>query len=229
VAGRLASYVGRFAEVTLKSPPPLDTPLTVVHRDGAVELLDQDRLLAVARAATPVRHVLPAVDQADAAAAAGRTFAASAHPVPGCFVCGPARRAGDGLRIHVGPLDPDDHDWTGALAAPWVPAAELADAHGRVRAEFIWAALDCPTAYACSTSLGMSPILLGRQTLAIDRLPRAAEPCVIVAQCQHRDGRKQYADAAMFGADGTSIAYCNAIWIEVSEAQLNRGAAAGRR
>ncbi|MGB5346993.1 MAG: hypothetical protein WBN23_12575, partial [Woeseia sp.] len=78
VAGRLASYVGRSAEVTLKSPPPLDMPLTVVLRDGAVELLDQDRLLAVARAATPERHVLPGVDQGDATAAAGRTFAASA-------------------------------------------------------------------------------------------------------------------------------------------------------
>ena len=37
---------------------------------------------------------------------------------------------------------------TGAFAASWVPYADLAGPDGCVAAEFVWASLDCPTAYS---------------------------------------------------------------------------------
>ena len=43
------------------------------------------------------------------------------HPLPMCFVCGPARVHGDGLRIIPGALPPRPDYKTGTFAAPWVP------------------------------------------------------------------------------------------------------------
>ena len=136
--------------------------------------------------------------------------------MPTCFVCGPLREAGDGLRIHVGPLDADDTDWSGVLAAPWVPHGSLDDGEGVVRPEFVWAALDCPTAYASSSAAGMRIILLGRQAVAIHRRPAVGERSIVAARQIGRDGRKYFAEAVLFGADRSLLAECRATWIEVS-------------
>ncbi|MBT8083582.1 MAG: hypothetical protein HKN35_05755 [Woeseia sp.] len=183
-------------------------------------MINNDGIVATAIPAT-ARVSITAVPDFDVACAASeRTFPAALHKIPQCFVCGPGRNHGDGLRIHVGPVDPADSEWSGTLAAPWVPAAALADGQGEVGAEFVWAALDCPTAYACGSLDGMPPVLLGRQTVSVARRPRAGEHCVVVATQTGHDGRKYFADAVLVGADGQQIAVCNAIWIEVSEAQL---------
>ena len=49
------------------------------------------------------------------------------HAFPGCFVCGPERLRGDGLRIFAGPWTGEAGGDTaeaaaGRVAAPWVPA-----------------------------------------------------------------------------------------------------------
>jgi hypothetical protein len=75
-------------------------------------------------------------------------------------------------------LAADDTDWHGAVAAPWVPEPYTADEDNTVRAEFVWAALDCPTAYAAGSPAGFPTILLGRQTVRILRLPKVGEACV---------------------------------------------------
>ncbi len=225
IAGRLAACIGSSATVTLRRPPPLNTPLAVREdAAGGVELFDRENLLAFAKPGVAVPAEFADTDNAAACAASRRTFAEALHKVPGCFVCGPGRALGDGLRIHVGPLDDGPACWAGPLAAPWIPAAEFAAADGKVRPEFVWAALDCPTAYACSSEHGMPPILLGRQTVTVHRCPDAGERCVVMSRATGQDGRKHYSSAALFGADGSRLADCNAIWIEVSEAQLNAGA-----
>lgn len=225
--GRIAAYVeGDSAEVTLRRPPPLDTILTVrAKARGAVALYDGDVLIGSGHAA-PVSIAAmdaPSFEQADAAAE--RTFDASRHPLPSCFVCGPHRAPGDGLRIHVGPLDPDDRDWHGPLAATWTPDASLAGDRGIVRPEFVWAALDCPTAYASSSALGMRTILLGRQAVRILRLPAAGERCVVAAREIAEEGRKYFAQAALFDEGGETLAECRATWIEVTP-EVQRGAGA---
>lgn len=225
-AGRLASFLDGGAAVTLHRPPPLDVPLTVrCTDDDHVALLDGSGVV-VASAVGAELDIDPfaAPDTRQAAAAAGRTFPSQTHALPTCFVCGPLRDHGDGLRIHVGPLDPDDRDWNGVLAAPWVPAGNLADEGGTVREEFVWAALDCPTAYACGNADGMGPILLGRQTLKIERCPLAGEHCIVTSVFRGRERRKLFAESTLFGADGERLASCRAIWIEVSEA-VQKGAA----
>lgn len=215
--GRLAAFVDGTAEVTLVKPPPLDVPLAVVDEDdGTVGLYEGERLIATARAVSVdvEPRAFPGFDEA--AAASERTFPPSAHKLPMCFVCGPDRAHGDGLRIHPGPLDPADREWQGVVAAPWIPAADTAAADGKVAPEFVWAALDCPTAYANGGPGGFPNILLGRQAVRIDRRPEPGERCVITAWRTDRDGRKHRAEAALLGADGKPIAVCRATWIEVT-------------
>ena len=192
--------------------------------DGSLRLLRGDRLIATARSAPVVTREMARPTLAEAQAAARRSFPASAHPVPGCFVCGPERAEHDGLRLHVAPLDAEDKAWQGPLACPWFPYQDLADDAGYVRSEFVWSALDCPTAYACGSADGMPLILLGRQTVEINRLPRAGEQCIVVAQSRGAEGRKHFADACLYGADGERIASGNAIWISVSAEVLKGNA-----
>ena len=103
VSGLLAQRVGAdaggsAAVVTLRMPPPLETPLAIVaDGDGAVRLLHGN--LLVAEAARSRIHVdaVPPVDVERAAAAEASYEGFVTHPFPTCFVCGPDREPGDGI------------------------------------------------------------------------------------------------------------------------------------
>lgn len=214
--GRLAAFVDGSAEVTLRKPPPLGIELAVVaEADETVALYDGDRLIATAQPAgvTVQPRVSPSFDEA--LAASSRTFPPAAHKLPMCFVCGPDRAPGDGLRIHCGPLEADDVEWNGVVAAPWITESYMAGENGDVAAEFVWASLDCPTAYAAGSPEGFPTILLGRQAVKIERRPQVGEKCVVTAWQTAHEGRKYRSEAALFGADGNAIAFCKATWIEV--------------
>lgn len=221
-SGRLASFISGSAEVTLRSPPPLEKEMAVVsNADGSVAMYDGEQLVATARpqAASVQACVPPHFDAA--IAASQRTFDASRHKLPMCYVCGPDRAPGDGLRLFCGPLDPQDTSWSGIVAAPFVPEPYMGSGDGPVSPEFVWAALDCPTAYAASSSDGFPTILLGRQTVSIKRQPNVGEKCIVTAKQIAREGRKYFSQATLFGSDQTAIAQCQAVWIEVDrEVQL---------
>lgn len=222
--GRIAAFIDGSAEVTLRRPPPVDQEMTVREAsDGSVAMYDGETLIGSGESISFASVLIEAPTFEQASKAAQRTFDASLHTLPTCFVCGPQRAPGDGLRIHVGPIDPQDEQWQGVLAAPWVPGENVADEEGFVLPEFVWAALDCPTAYACSSPAGMRHILLGRQSVEILRRPGAAERCIIAAQETSHDGRKSYAAATLFGEEGAAIAFCKATWIEV-EPHVHKGA-----
>jgi len=222
--GRIAAFIDGPAEVTLKLPPPLDKPMRLEQARETVSLFDDDRLVATAISGEVEIADIDAPTFRTALEATERTFAAKTHALPTCFVCGPHRDFGDGLRIHPGPISADDDNWSGLLAAPWIPAGDLTNGDGSVRPEFVWAVLDCPTAYAASSPAGMLPILLGRQAVRILNLPAAGERCVVVSWEVARDGRKFYADACLFGPEGEVLACCNALWIEV-DPEVQRGGA----
>src|SRR5262249_55282984 len=145
VAGRLARLLGSAgAEVTLRRPVPLDRALRVEREGEArLRLCDGDAVVAEAAPAEPDPAVPAAPSFAEAEEAARGYLGFVKHGVSNCFVCGPARAPGSGLRIFAGPLGADGH-----VAAPWVPGSADADASGRVPPELVWAALDCPGAFA---------------------------------------------------------------------------------
>jgi hypothetical protein len=230
VCGRLARHIPGGAEVTLRAPPPLDRPLDAVATDnGSWELRDGVAIVATAR---PVSVDLARLETArfDEAAAAELLTPIKPHEhlLPMCFVCGPARAPGDGLRIFAGPLVRQSQEASPVLAATWTPDPTLAAEDGLVAPEFLWSALDCPTGYACSydrQSGGFDgvPILLGRMSARIEARPRAGERCVITAWETGRDGRKRIAEAAAHGETGTLLAVARATWIAVDrQVQLGR-------
>src|SRR5688572_26570132 len=108
--GLLAERLGGPACVTLKKPPPLER--TLVIRGG--QLLDGEELVAEAELAELELHI-PNAPSFDEAAQSSTHYAGHAqHIYPECFVCGPARAPGDGLRIFAGRSRPDQ-----PVIAPW--------------------------------------------------------------------------------------------------------------
>lgn len=194
-------------EATLRRPPPLDRPLDlargdtrVLHKDGFVVLEARPASLALD---------VPTAPSAERAEAMSERYAGFAsHPFPTCFVCGPERAAGDGLRIFAGG-DADD----GIVAAPWVPDESLAGPDGRVRPEFLWAALDCPGYFAIAAP-GETAVL-GRMTAEVEPAVSPGARCVVVAWAVGRSGRKLHAGTALFDADGELRGRSAQTWIVV--------------
>jgi hypothetical protein len=199
--GRLATYVDAPAvEVTLRLPPPLERPLDVRVNGDAAVLLDGEAVVAEARGAT-LDVEPPAPVPVGVAEAAGSQRPRLLEPeFRECYVCG-ERPEGDGLEIYVGLVE----DRAPLHAAPWVVAES---AH-----EIVWAAIDCPGAYA-SGAEGRGTVVLGRMTASVARVPEVGETCVAAAWPLGEDGRKLFAGTALFAADGELLAVAKQVWIE---------------
>lgn len=210
VCGVLARYVDGPVEVTLRSPPPLEKPLSVTREaEGRIALRDGEALVAEAK---PVSFALtpPSVPPAAAAHNAMAKYVGfHTHAFPYCFVCGPARKIGDGLRIFSGPLA-----GTNAVAAPWTPDKSLGDEHGVVRPEFLWSALDCPGYWASLEGGDPIPALLGRLTAAVTPGLRMGEECTVIGWPIAQQGRKRTVGTALFAGEKL-VGKGMAVWIEL--------------
>jgi len=210
VAGVLAERLARVEEpvtVRLLRPPPVDVRLDVrPAADGSLSLVHGESALACAARGTLDLEAPEPPTFAVAVEIARSSPGFERHPFPGCFVCGPARAHGDGLRILPGA-------WCdGVVAAPWRPDATLDRGDGRVRHEHVWAALDCPGYFAVAPH--GRPMLLGQMTARLGRALRIGEPSVVVGWSIAAEGRKQRAGTAVFGADGELRGLAEAVWIE---------------
>lgn len=208
VCGMVARQIGREVEVTLRHPPPLGESLRLDASSERLRLLYGDIVIADARP-TSFDLIGPAPPSVREAEAASENYTGHrSHLYPQCFVCGPERQFGDGLRIFAGAWKND-----GTVAAPWRPHESLGDERGMVREEFIWASMDCPGAFAVVESLG--PMLLGRMTARIEDGVRVGERCVVVGWALGVEGRKRYAGTALFGEDGRRCGIARATWIDL--------------
>jgi hypothetical protein len=222
VCGRLARHIPGGAEITLRAPPPLEKPLDVVAMDdGQWQLRDGAAVVATGKAASVELARLEKASFDEASAAELLTpVKPHEHLLPTCFVCGPARRPGDGLRIFAGPRARQTRDASPVLAATWTPDQTLAADDGLVAPEFLWSALDCPSGYAVtydpeSGGWDRMPILLGRMAARVEARPRPGERCVITTWETGRDGRKRMAETAAYGEAGGLLAVARATWIVV--------------
>jgi hypothetical protein len=208
VSGRLAAFIDGPASVRLLIPPPLETFMDVRSTDGGVDLAHGDVVVATARPAELTME-LPAPPTYGQAATASRSYRGfSWHPFPGCFVCGPARGAKDGLNLFAGLLP-----GTSIVAAPWIPDDSLA-VDGRVKSEFLWAALDCPGAFSFDSAIGTA-LLLGEITASLLTPARAGEPHVALGWELDRRGRRHYTGTALFSDSGNCVAMARSTWFEV--------------
>jgi hypothetical protein len=214
VCGRLAAYIEGPAQVTLRQPPPLETPLEVVRDGSHVRLLAGGALIAEAEPASLSLEVPPAPSFAGAEAAVAGFPGFENHYLPTCFVCGTERRPGDGLCLYPGQVAGRTD---GLLACPWVITPDLADTGGRVRPEFVWSALDCPGAFSVQWAEPGTLCLLGRLTARIDERPQSGARCIVAGWPIGRDGRKRYAGTAVYAEDGRCLARASAVWIELKQ------------
>ena len=214
-AGCVAARAGSTVTVRLLRPPPLDTPMDTVELD--------DGTLAVMSGTERVGEAKPAVLSLDSPSPPGYLEAVEAsrryvgfthHRFPTCFVCGTQRARGDGMRIFAGPVAGRE-----LVAAPWVPDGSLDRGDGKVRPEFMSAALDCPGFYAASPDDRM--MLLGEITVHVNRLVHVGEPCTVIGWPLEASGRKagvhprlRAAGTALFAEDGEVCGLARALWIE---------------
>ena len=146
VFGIIAKLIGPCAEVTLRSPPPLDKPLTVERMEaGEVRLSDAKMTIAEGLKAE-LRLDIPNPPTLEESKNAAKRYPGFAtHPFPTCFGCGHERAEGDGLRIFSGRVTGSE-----VMAAPWLPDDSLAEETGNVKTEFLWAALGLSSRLGCS-------------------------------------------------------------------------------
>lgn len=219
VSGLIAAEFGGAAEITLKRPVPLDRPLSLEWFEEPALLCDGDAVLAVACPTEIVLDLPGAPSFQDAVRAARLRVPDAEHPFPGCFVCGPARAEGEGLRIFPGPVEGTD-----LVAAPWVPHASLADEAGRVPVEFVHAALDCPGGFAAHFgSQSPRPAVLGRYAAAVERPVFAGERYVLLAWRLGSERRKHRVASALFTAGGRRCGAAVATWVELAQGARPNG------
>lgn len=210
LCGMLANHADTQLRVRLLRPTPLATALQLqTLGDGSVELRAGDRLLARGEPESdPLQlAVPPAPDHMQAVEASRGFIGFQHHAFPECFVCGTARSHGDGLRIFAGSVGGRE-----LVAAPWIPDDSITDVDGKVRPQFMTAALDCP-GYFAARSDGV-PMLLGEFTAHVDRRVHMDEPCILIGWRLAVEGRKYRVGTALFDADGEPCARALATWIE---------------
>jgi len=208
-SGHLAQLVdgaldGGAVTVHLRTPPPLDTELTISRGDdGTVEAWDGRTVVAQACAAEPLDTAeLPMPVTYEQAQAAGPAYEGlRSHPSPTCFTCGTERDPTDALCLQTGPLPGYDT----LRAAAWIPFESTP--------ELVWAALDCPGAWA--SGLAGRELVLGTMTASVAALPEVGEPHVVMAWPRGQDGRKYLSGTALYAADGHLLAQAEAVWISV--------------
>lgn len=216
VCGIVANLIGPSAEVTLRAPAPLDLPLRIEKAEsGEVRLLNDKVTIAEGRKAELRINIPdpPTLEESKSAAKAYPGF--ETHPFPSCFGCGHERTEGDGLRIFSGPVKESE-----IIAAPWLPDASLAGETGKVRTEFIWAALDCPTGWAVvnlqkDKNNDIPYILLGRFVAEVREELEPGQNCVTIGWPIGNDGRKLFGGSAIFSDSGKLFAAGKATWITV--------------
>lgn len=195
--GLVASFLHGPAEVTLRLPPPLERPLAV-ETDGGARLLDGAAVVAEG-APTELALDIPESISWEDAAAAELSEGDRDSVFPECFVCGWKRE--DGMRVYAGPVE-----GTELVSATWTPRED------EISPEFVWAALDCPGAYAVEFGQRGNPVL-GRLAAKVEHLPHPGERCVVMGWPLGEEGRKLYAGTAVFGEDNRLIGAARATWI----------------
>ncbi|MDX6697468.1 MAG: hypothetical protein QOE65_865 [Solirubrobacteraceae bacterium] len=213
--GAIAAEVeARVASVSLRRPPPLDTPLEVRRGEGgSVAVLDGEDVVGEGAPGQLSLAVPPPVSVEAARMARTRAAWAETHPFPTCFGCGTERDRAEAIATILGPVEGRD----GIVADTWTPQAEFADADGRVTPLFAWAALDCATG-AGAIPLGSAPHVLARLTVDPALAPvRAGAEHVVMAWAGAVDGRKRTGAAALLTAGGEVCAIGEGLWIALRD------------
>ncbi|WP_346387130.1 hypothetical protein [Nocardioides sp.] len=208
--------------VSLRRPPPLDTPMPVTHEDGEAVASYDDVVVARARVVDGEGPGDVEAVPADEARAAMASYPGlSSHPFPTCFACGTGRAVGDGLRIFPGRVA--DQDEAVRIAAAWTPDESVSeDWHVYVddvrhaSLPVTWAALDCVGGWAGDLTERL--MVLAAMTARVDALPVIGEEHVVVGLARGREGRKTFTASTLYDSDGRIVACAEHVWVAVDPA-----------
>ncbi|MCU1678682.1 MAG: hypothetical protein JWM93_3440 [Frankiales bacterium] len=218
LAGLLAGAAGdgRSGTTTLRRPTPVGVELTVGGTPEAGTVLTLgDQVLADHVAGVADIEMPPAVAWHEAVALAPSYVGLVRHPFPGCMVCGSARDEGDALCLRPGRLTAD------VVATPWIPAPWTDDGTGRAALPAVWAALDCPSAWAIDDE-GRA-VVLGRITARIDAAPAVGGKHVVVGWVRERTSRRvAQCGSALYDEKGAVLAVASSTWFAVDMATFAR-------
>ncbi len=216
VSGYLSRFVDGAAEVTLRAPPSLDRPLHVSPVDGGAELRDGATLLAQAVPTVVEEDVPDGITWAQAEAARADAYDFGNSDFNECFTCSRNRDPQDALCLWAGPVAGRSDRMH---ATPWVVQDTLEDLDGAVAPEFVWAALDCPGVHALApTGVVGQYTLLGRMACRIFERPRRGDRCIVASWPGASEGRKHFAQTALFSEEGVLLAKARQTWITVQDA-----------
>jgi hypothetical protein len=213
VAGVLAGFLSpgpkQAVQVTLRAPAPLEQPLALECAGDTHRLVQGEKRIAEALL-VPFEIAIPqpaSWDQACAARehAARSGSARNSHPV--CFCCSTALPTNRGLHVQCYAVA-----GLGQVAGPWICDPSFAAADGRVPAELVWTALDCPGQMAWVAEGNRRVGLLGRMTARLVHPVDAGARTVIIGWTMGAEGRKFESGTALFDAQGTLCAYAKATW-----------------
>jgi hypothetical protein len=207
--GLIAATIGEGAEVTLRKPPPLDTPLTVSIVDGVTLVHHGNLLIAEGRVIDWELEVPPPPTIDQATEAVTRYVGFERHEFPTCFTCGPDRA--DGLGIWPGKVEGTD-----LVASPWAAPADVATVGDNLATEIVWAALDCPGAWVGARDITVDPVVLGRMAARVVKPLPVHGAFISYAWSLGEDGRKSYAGTAVADESGQVLAYARQTWIRVA-------------
>jgi hypothetical protein len=207
--GLIARHVGGPADVSLRSPPPLDTALDLVRGDdGEVELRHRDLVVADGRPAEapdvepPVRPTV----------AEGREslrrhpWLQGRHPFADCYVCGAGRH--DGLGLHFGDL----RGHPGVTAALFIADATVPHDGNGLTPEIVWGALDCPSYVPALWEAGVTSLLARMQPEILEPIA-LGQPVVATGWLLGAEGRKVYSASALLDAEGRLLARARCLWV----------------
>lgn len=207
--GVVGTSVEGAAVATLRKPPPLDVAMELEVVEASSTLLREGELIAEAETAALDLDVPRPPTPAQAEIAAESYAGLEHHQYPTCFVCGPRRESGDGLRIFPGAVEGRE-----LVAGVWKPDPSL-PVHGKALApEIIWAALDCPTYFGGRLRGYPASSVLGRLTARIDRPLETGRSYVVVGWPLGKEERKWSGGSAIFMDTGELCACARGLWIE---------------
>lgn len=205
-----------WVEVTLRTPPPLDTTYETALVDGSLTVTAGDDIVAeahVAEQANPPTDPVEPVDRDTAVAAEQRYVGLHTHPFPTCWVCGTERP--DGYHLRPGAVtEPDASTIDGRTACRWVVAPDASPTgQGRVPSEAVWAALDCPGGWTALVHGRV--VVLGRMTARVASTPAVGDECVVMGRLLGTEGRKTWTATSVYGPDGAELARAHGTWIAI--------------
>lgn len=208
--GLLAQFIRGPLSVRLQAPPPLDTPLQVEYNSEMAVLKNSAQTLATAKPASIDFEASKPISYTEAQRGAKDYIGYDEHLCPKCFVCGPERKQGDGLRIFAGKVEDN------LVASPWRPHVSLCDSNGKVKPIYVWAALDCPGAFTFLTDFKKA-VLLGELVTDIKLELNAEESCVVTGTHLYSEGRKHVVSTAVYNQAGALAAVAKGTWIELQQ------------